>query len=133
MDAEILTVAFHVSKAQFGRLVEEALAELPDEFAKFVEEIPVEIRDYPSPAQLRRARVRRGNTLLGLYQGRPRNVRSVEDSGALPDMIFIFQQPIESICDDEAQLVQQVRTTVLHEIGHHFGMDEKDLENLGYG
>lgn len=126
-------MAFHVSKAQFGRLVEEALAELPDEFAKFIEEVPIEVRDNPTPAQLRRVGVKRGRLLLGLYQGRPRTVRNVEDSGALPDVIYIFQNPIESVCDDESQLIQQVRTTVLHEIGHHFGMDEDDLEDLGYG
>jgi predicted Zn-dependent protease with MMP-like domain len=71
--------------------------------------------------------------LLGLYVGRPRTQRSVEDSGALPDVIYLFQRNIESICHSEEELIAQVRKTVLHEIGHHFGMSEEDLDALGYG
>ena len=125
-------MAYHVSKAQFGELVERALAELPEEFVEFLEEVPIEVRDQPSAAQLQRAGVRRGGLLLGLYVGRPRTRRSVEDSGAMPDVIYIFQQPIETVCNNERELVRQVRVTVLHEIGHHFGLNEDDLERLGY-
>ena len=125
-------MAYHVTKAQFGDLVERALAELPEEFAEFLEEVPIEVRDQPSAAQLQRAGVGRGGLLLGLYVGRPRTLRSVEDSGAMPDAIFIFQQPIEAVCHNERELVRQVRVTVLHEIGHHFGLNEDDLERLGY-
>ena len=74
-----------------------------------------------------------GHLLLGLYRGRPRTQRSVEDSGSLPDVIYIFQESIQRVCQSEEQLVRQVRITVLHEIGHHFGMSEDDLEKLGYG
>ncbi len=59
--------------------------------------------------------------------------RSVEDSGRMPDVIYVFQQDVEMASDSEEQLVQEVRTTVLHEIGHHFGMSEEDLDELGYG
>jgi predicted Zn-dependent protease with MMP-like domain len=129
---EILTVAYRVSKAQFNELVEAALEELPEEFAKFIEEVPVEVQDQPDASQLRQARVSGGGLLLGLYVGRPRTMRSVEDSGALPDVIYIFQQPIETVCNSEEQLIRQVRVTVLHEIGHHFGLNEDDLTRLGY-
>jgi predicted Zn-dependent protease with MMP-like domain len=129
---EILTVAYRVSKAQFGQLVEAAIEELPDEFAQFLEEVPIEVRDHPSESELRRAGVREGGLLLGLYVGRPRTHRNVEDSGALPDVIYIFQEPIQAVCDTELQLIRQVRVTVLHEIGHHFGLSEEDLERLGY-
>jgi len=125
-------VAYRVSKAQFGLLVEEAIAELPDEFAKFLEEVPIEVRDWPDESQMRRANLGRNALLLGLYVGRPRTVRSVEDSGALPDVIYIFQEPIQRVCNSEEDLVRQVRVTVLHEIGHHFGLGEDDLERLGY-
>jgi predicted Zn-dependent protease with MMP-like domain len=57
----------------------------------------------------------------------------VEDSGAIPDVIYIFQESIQAVCRDRESLIEQVRKTVLHEIGHHFGMSEKDLEELGYG
>jgi predicted Zn-dependent protease with MMP-like domain len=129
---EILAVAYRVSKAHFGELVEKALDELPEEFAKFLEEVPIEVRDRPSEAELARARVGRGGLLLGLYVGRPRTVRNVEDSGMMPDVIFIFQEPIQIVCNSEEELVRQVRTTVLHEIGHHFGLSEEDLDRLGY-
>jgi predicted Zn-dependent protease with MMP-like domain len=125
-------VPYHVSKARFNELVEAALEELPEQFAKFIEEVPVEVRDQPDESQLRQARVSRGGLLLGLYVGHPRTVRSVEDSGILPDVIYIFQQPIETVCNSEEQLIGQVRVTILHEIGHHFGLDEDDLDRLGY-
>jgi predicted Zn-dependent protease with MMP-like domain len=130
--AEILAVAYRVSKAHFGELVESALSELPEPFAEFLEEVPIEVRDQPDPSQLQQAGVGRRGLLLGLYVGRPRTRRSVEDSGAMPDVIYIFQGPIELVCNSEEELVRQVRVTVLHEIGHHFGLDEDDLDRLGY-
>ena len=126
-------MAHHVSRAKFADLVERALAELPERFAEFLEEVPVEIRDRSTPAQRRRAGVPRDSLLLGLYQGVPRTQRSVEHSGVMPDVIYIFQEDVELASDGEQDLVDQVRTTVLHEIGHYFGLDEDDLDELGYG
>ena len=126
-------MAYHVSKAKFAELVEEALAELPEQFAEFLEEVPVEIRDRPTARQLREAGLGRDELLLGLYRGVPRPDRSVEHSGTLPDVIFIFQEDIELVSDSRQDLVDQVRITVLHEIGHHFGLSEEDLDRLGYG
>src|SRR6476646_9578744 len=121
-----------VSRDEFAELVESALEELPEEFAQFLEEVPVEICDQPSPRQLRRAKVPPNGLLLGLYEGRPRTRRSVEDSGVMPDAIYIFQDHIQAVARDREDLVRQLRVTVLHEIGHHFGMSEQDLERLGY-
>jgi predicted Zn-dependent protease with MMP-like domain len=125
-------VPHRVSKSKFAELVELALAELPEEFARFIEEVPIEVRDRPTADQLAGLNMRPGGLLLGLYRGRPRTVRGVEDAGAMPDAIYIFQQPIEQVCSSEAELVAQVRKTVLHEIGHHFGLNEADLARLGY-
>ena len=129
----ILTMAYRVSKARFGELVQEALAAVPEPFARFLEEVSVEVRDRPSPAQIRSLRIGRDGLLLGLYQGRPLTERSVDDSGRMPDVIHIFQESIEAVSHNEHGLIDQVRKTVLHEIGHHFGMSEQDLEELGYG
>lgn len=126
-------MAYRVSKQAFDELVERALAELPRPFAEFLEEVPLEVRDRPTPAQMRSARLTRGHLLLGLYVGRPLTQRSVEDSGRLPDVIYLFQESIQQVSNNEQELVDQVRTTVLHEIGHHFGMSEEDLDRLGYG
>jgi predicted Zn-dependent protease with MMP-like domain len=125
-------VPYSVSKAHFYELVESALAELPQQFAEFLEEVPIEVRDQPDPSQLQQVGVGRRGLLLGLYVGRPRTQRSVEDSGTMPDVIYIFQRPIEMVCNSEQELVRQVRVTVLHEIGHHFGLSEDDLTRLGY-
>lgn len=126
-------MAHRVSKAHFADLVEKAMSSLPPQFATFVQEVPVEIRDRPTRRELREVGLEKDHLLLGLYRGRPRTVRSVMDSGAIPDVIFLFQECIEASCNSEEELVEQVRTTVLHEIGHHFGMSEEDLEELGYG
>jgi len=126
-------MAYRVSKADFERLVARAVEGMPEQFAQFLEEVPIEIRDRPSPAQRRSVDLGRGEMLLGLYHGRPRTERSVEESGRMPDVIYIFQDSIEAVSDTEDELVEQVRTTVLHEIGHYFGMDEDDLDELGYG
>ena len=124
---------YRVSKQAFGDLVERALFGLPEQFARFLDEVPVEVRDRPMPAQLKKLGMRQGDLLLGLYHGRPRTERSVEDHGRLPDVIYIFQDPIEQVSAGEEDLIEQVRKTVLHEIGHHFGLSEQDLADLGYG
>jgi len=122
---------FRVSKLRFGELVEEAVAELPPQFAAVLEEVPIEIRDRASASQKRG--MPRDELLLGLYHGRPLTQRSVEDSGRLPDVIYLFQEDIEQSSKDEQDLIRQVRITILHEIGHHFGLNETDLDELGYG
>lgn len=124
---------FHVSRSEFAGYVERALADVPEPFASFLEEVPVEVRDRPTARQLKGVGLERDELLMGLYVGRPRTERSVEHSGTMPDVIYIFQEDIELVCDSAEQLVDEIRVTVLHEIGHHFGMSEEDLQKLGYG
>jgi predicted Zn-dependent protease with MMP-like domain len=124
---------YRVGKAEFAELVELAMAELPPQFGEFLEEVALEIVDRPTIAQLKRLNMAEGELLLGLYQGRPLTRRSVEDSGAIPDVIYIFQDSIQAASRDRQSLIAQVRKTVLHEIGHHFGLSEADLDELGYG
>ena len=123
----------HVSKAEFAALVERAVKGLPTQFADALNEVPIEIRDRPSRKLLRSLGMDDDELLLGMYHGLPRTERSVEDSGRLPDVIHIYQEDVELVSDSEAELIEQVRTTVLHELGHHFGMSEEDLDALGYG
>ena len=124
---------YHVSKQRFSELVERALEGLPQPFADHLEEISVEIKDRPTRKQLRDLGMEEDELILGLYVGSPFTDRSVLHSGQLPDRIFIFQEDVELASDSEADLVEQVRVTVLHELGHHFGMDEDQLDELGYG
>ena len=122
-----------VSKSDFEKLVEEAIADVPEPFAEFLEEVPIEIHTRPSVKLLREMGMEDDELLMGLYRGVDRTRRSVEDSGRLPDVIYVFQEDHELVCDSRRQLVAEVRKTVLHEIGHHFGMSEEDLDQLGYG
>ena len=126
-------MAHHVSKTRFGELVERAIAELPEQFAAFLDEVPIEIRQRPSKEMLKKLGLREDELLLGLYTGQSLLDRSVMDMVRMPNVIFIFQEDVELVSDSEADLVREIRTTVLHEIGHHFGMDEADLDELGYG
>lgn len=129
----IITVAYHVSKQRFAKLVEEALSDVPEAFAQYLEEVVVEVRDRPSIKQLKEAGLGRDDLLLGLYVGRPLTERSVLESGAMPDVVYVFQEDIELVSETEEELLEQIRVTVLHEIGHHFGMDEEDLGEVGFG
>jgi predicted Zn-dependent protease with MMP-like domain len=124
---------FEVSKDRFAELVERALADVPPVFEPYLEEVTIEVRDRPTRRQLRSVGLKDDELLFGLYHGIARDDRSVLHSGVMPDVIYIFQEDHEDACDSEDELVKQVRITVLHEIGHHFGMDEDMLEELGYG
>ncbi|WP_428938252.1 metallopeptidase family protein [Fontivita pretiosa] len=126
---------YHVSKSEFARLVQQALSELPPQFARFLEEVPVEIRDRPSPKLLRKLGMDQDDLLLGLYQGPSLMDRSEIEGRGTPTLnhILIFQEDIELVSESEQDLIREIRTTVLHELGHHFGMTERDLDELGYG
>ena len=126
-------MAAAMSREEFGGHVELALAELPEPFAGLTAEVRVEVADEPTADQLARAGVGRGRTLLGLYQGVPRTERTVDMTGTLPDVIWVFQGPIQRQCRSAAEVARQIRTTVLHEVGHHFGLSENDLTAAGYG
>ena len=126
-------MAHHVTKTEFAALVQEAIAELPARFAAALEEVSIEIKDRPTRKQLRSVELGDDDLLMGLYTGRPLTERSVDDGPRLPDTIQIYQEDCELACDSREQLVAEVRITVLHELGHHFGMSEDDLDSLGYG
>ena len=110
-------MAYHVSQVEFGEMVEKAMAELPEEFSHFVAEVPIEVQAAPTRQQMRSVDLEEGHLLLGLYHGRARTQRSVEDSGVAPDVIYLFQRNIEEVCNTRQQLDSQVRKTLLHEIG----------------
>jgi len=121
-----------VSKERFSELVETALAELPEPFNGALEEVTIELRARPTRSQLKTVGLRKEDLLLGLYSGVPLTQRHVEAPPHLPDKIELFQGDIELVSGNEEELIEQVRVTVLHELGHHFGMGEDDLERLGY-
>ena len=105
----------------------QALESLPQEYAKKLDNVDVVVEAWPSAQQLRQSRVGSGMTLYGLYQGVPRTKRG-QYFGVLPDKITIFAGPILQSFGTAGEAVKdQVRRTVIHEIGHHFGMSEEDI------
>jgi len=120
-----------MDRGSFERLVEEAIASLPDDFRTRLDNVAVIVEDRPSPDEARR-HARGGGLLLGLYHGRPLTERDSRYALAFPDTITLYQRNIESICRDEAQIRQEVRRTVLHEVAHFFGIDDARLRELGY-
>ncbi len=117
--------------ARFEQLVAQAIEGLPEEFLERLENVDVVIADEPSEAQLQRTDVEEDAALLGLYEGVPLTERTSGYSFVMPDKISIFRKPIESACKNDAEIVNEVRRVVLHEIAHHFGIDDDRLEELG--
>jgi predicted Zn-dependent protease with MMP-like domain len=123
-----------VERERFRELVLEAVALLPAELRREIRNLDLVIEDRPTRADLQAAGVSRGNTLLGLYHGIPLTSRGQYYNLVLPDKISIYQGPIESLCgEDEDEIREQVRITVLHEIAHYFGIDDDRLHELGMG
>ncbi len=121
-----------LSEDEFGDLVDEAIDDVPAEFEPYLENVIIEVDEMPDRRTARRLGLSNRRSLLGLYHGVPLTERSVAHSGRLPDRITLYKANIEAICRTREEIVDQVRRTVLHEIGHHFGMDEDDLEAQGY-
>jgi len=115
-----------MSRKQFERCVEDALDEIPDDIAQHIVNVAILVEDEPPEDE--------PDDLLGLYDGVALTERDDwAEFGQLPDRIFIFRNPILDICDTEADVVREVRITVLHEIGHYFGLDEDRIHELGWG
>ena len=121
-----------LSREDFESLVDEALSSLPEEVQRWLDNVAIVVADRPSPEQQARTGLGPGSLLFGLYEGVPKTRRGVTYGEVIPDKILIFQQPIELVCRTPAQVRAQVRRTVLHEIGHHLGLDEDELEESGY-
>ncbi|GEP33708.1 hypothetical protein NSZ01_14760 [Nocardioides szechwanensis] len=109
---------------RFDALVDRALDGIPDELASLVRNVVVLVEDEPPEDE--------PDDLLGLYDGVALTDRDGTLGVELPDRIFIFRGPLLDLCADEAELVEEVRITVVHEVAHHFGIDDDRLHDLGY-
>ncbi len=127
-------------RARFDSLVDVVLGSLPPDILAMFEEVPLLVDDEPDPRVLREFGLDPGSaedraSLCGLHTGVAMTERSVEDDGVLPSQVHIYRLGIVSFAGgwgDEAELQRQIRITILHELGHEFGLDEDDLDGLGY-
>ena len=123
----------------FDTQLELVLPELPEQVRGFMDRVPLVVEDYPSREIMRRMRIRHRSHLYGLYTGVPLIKRSVDHSGTPSDVIHIYRLGILSQSRrrdgsfDEAELRKQIQRTILHEYGHHVGLSERELRELGYG
>jgi predicted Zn-dependent protease with MMP-like domain len=115
----------------FEELVVEALAELPPEIREWLDNVAVVVEDRPSPALLREMGVPPGQTLFGLYQGIPLTERTTGYNLVAPDKITIFREPIEAYSRSPEEVRELVKHVVVHELAHHFGIDDERLWELG--
>jgi len=114
-----------ISRDEFERLVSEALDGVPAELLGLLSNVVVLVADEPPPGE--------EPDLLGLYEGIPLTERDTSYSGVLPDHITIFREPALRMCSSWQEAVDEIRITVVHEIAHHFGIDDDRLHELGYG
>jgi predicted Zn-dependent protease with MMP-like domain len=121
-----------MDRARFKHIVTEVLNNLPSEFASRLTNVEVVVEDEPSEAQLRSVGLDPvEDTLFGLYDGVPLEERA-SGSMALPDKITIFYLPIVESCESPEEIRTEIRTTILHEVAHFFGIDDQDLDAWGY-
>lgn len=120
-----------MTSREFERAVEEALALIPAEFRAHLDNVHLCIAEQPDPQLLEELGIPPDETLFGLYSGTPLTERDTEYAG-LPDRITIFRRPLLDEFPDPAELRTEIARTVIHEIAHHFGIDEQRLAELGW-
>jgi len=119
-----------VQRKAFEKLVTEALASIPKRFRAAMQNIAIVVEDEPSQELLDDMEIEPPDTLLGLYQGTPLTERTSAYGNTLPDRVLIFQGPHERSADDEDDLVVAIGETLIHEIGHYFGLSEEEIEEI---
>ena len=126
-------------RARFDRELEWVLERLPPQVHELLDEVPLHVEDHPSPRVMAEMGVRRREQLCGLYTGIPLIDRSIEHSGQMPDVVTIFREGILASARGRdgrvrtGRLREEIRTTILHELAHHHGIDEDELDELGCG
>lgn len=113
-----------MSPEEFDALVDAAIDEIPPQLARLVHNVVVLVEDEPPPGE--------PADLLGLYDGVALTERDGSMMPQLPDRIFLFRGPLLDMCDDVVDLAEEIRITVVHEVAHHFGIDDARLHDLGY-
>ena len=122
-----------MTHSEFEALVERALRTLPRRFKERVANVAIVVEDWADDETLRELDIEPPDTLYGLYRGIDLTHRDTSYGNVLPDTIHIYQGPIEEDCADAAEMAELVRDTVIHEIGHYFGLDDDTMEGIEQG
>jgi predicted Zn-dependent protease with MMP-like domain len=118
-----------MKREHFTKVVEEALDSLPQKFRSRIQNVAVLVEDVP-PNQLSPESGQQKRLLLGVFHGVPTTKKSIFDIPSGPDHIVLYQKNIEAVCSTEAEIREQIRLTVIHELGHYFGLDENQLKDV---
>jgi predicted Zn-dependent protease with MMP-like domain len=119
-----------MTRARFERLVADAIESIPQQFRDHMKNIAVVVEDNPSPDLLDEMGIEPPGTLLGLYQGTPLTERPWDYGNHLPDRVVLYQDPIEDASEDDGDVMVCIGETLIHEVGHYFGFDEDELEEI---
>ncbi|MBM3218075.1 MAG: metallopeptidase family protein [Candidatus Rokubacteria bacterium] len=119
-----------MSRSEFERLVDKALRKLPRDFKEKIKNVAVVVEDWADDETLAEMGIEPPDTLYGLYRGIDLTRRDSGYGNVLPDTVTIYQGPIEEDCEDEEEMAELVRETVIHEIGHYFGLDDDTMHRI---
>lgn len=122
-----------LSHEAFDRVVKEAIARIPQEIRGYLDNILISVLPDPSRDLLEEMGFPPDEVLFGVYTGIPLPERSLTDPPLYPDIIHIFQNPLEDFCRSREELVEEIEITIVHEIAHFVGFDDDELESFGYG
>ncbi len=121
-----------MKQREFDRVVQEALAKIPQQFRDAMENVQVVVEDWPDPALMEEVTGDPDAVLYGLFTGRPLTERHFDDWGDLPALIHIYRKPLEEDFPEREELVREIEVTLVHEIAHLMGFDEDTLREYGY-
>ncbi len=121
-----------ISRSRFDQIVQRAIARIPEQFRRHLDNMIITVQTRPSPDLLEEMGYGPHETLLGVYTGVPITERSAIDPPLYPDTIYLFQEPLEEMCRSIEELEEEIEITVVHEVAHYLGIDEERLADLGY-
>jgi len=122
-----------LSEEEFDRIVKKALRHIPPEICEYLNNIVITVQKRPSKRMKGEIELGPDGSLLGLFEGVPLIERSVTSPPLYPDIIYLFQEPLEAMCETLEELEEEIEITVVHEVAHYVGMTEERLAELGYG
>ena len=126
-------VKIKLSEKNFDEIVKKAVARIPQEIRQYLNNIVITVQKRPSKQMREEMELGRDGSLLGLFVGVPLIERSVTSPPLYPDIIYLFQEPLETMCETIEELEEEIEVTVVHEVAHYVGMTEERLAELGYG